>query len=70
LTAKNSINSKLIFQQEEKAKQEARREARLNVKRANAVALESKAKQAMENYDNREQQNIILRGARQDKANV
>ena len=70
LTMTNSINTKICFQQEEKAKADARRQARISIMRKNKETLQSKASEAMVNFDNREQQALINRAARLDRANV
>ena len=70
LTMANSINTKVSFQLEEKAKADARRDARINIMRKNKETIQSKASEAMVNFDNREQQALINRAARLDRANV
>lgn len=68
--AHESVNNKLSFQVEEKARADARREARMNVKRANMANLEERKARDMHSYDNRHQQNIILNAARFDRAEM
>ena len=69
LSSQNCLNTKITFQQEDKRKAEARREARIAAKKAHVSNMENNIFNAMESADAREQQKIIGRAGLLDRAN-